>query len=490
MQHAPTARNDPMKRLTVILIFLSLLAQGKAAGAPVLPAPPQRPVAEFFAAPGGTPGGDGSYYHPWDLATALAHPPALQPGDIIWLRGGTYAGPFTSDLVGTDVRPIVVRARPGERATLDGGSVYASTLQINGSYTWFWGFEVTRSDPSRVTAISGSSPADLSRGHSNGVNVFGHHIRLINLIVHDDGQGFGFWTPAVDSEIYGSLVYNNGWLGPDRGHGHAIYTQNLNGTKRIHDNILFNQFSFGIHAYTEGGSIQGFDIAGNLWFNNGILAGGEDTLKDNCLIGGLQPAARVTLRENAGWAHSPTERSVRLGYDHTGNLDVTLLGNYFSGATLFAQPWQSITMSENTFYSEVSGYIDPAAYSDNDYVTSRPVGAKVIVLPNHYEAGRAHIAVYNWDLAASVPVDVSPVLLPGATFELRNAQDFWAAPVLSGVYTGDPLVVPMQAWPAATPTGYTISLPPTGPEFNAFVLLTVQQPVLENQLFLPALRRD
>ena len=94
--------------------------------------------------------------------------------------------------------------------------------------------------------------------------MLGQAVRLINLIVHDDGQGFGFWTTTVDSEIYGSLVYNNGWLGPDRGHGHAIYTQNLDGTKRIYDNILFNQFSYGIHAYTEGGSIQGFDIAGNL----------------------------------------------------------------------------------------------------------------------------------------------------------------------------------------------------------------------------------
>jgi hypothetical protein len=226
-----------------------------------------------------------------------------------------------------------------------------------------------------------------------------------------------------------------------------------------------------------------------VWFNNGILPEGENSIKDNCLIGGLQPAARVTLRQNAGWAHSPTERSVRLGYSHSGNQDVTLFDNYFVGSTVFARPWQTIGMTGNTFYSEVSGNIVPANYPDNTYLTARPSGAKVIVRPNQYEPGRAYIAIYNWDLAASVAVDVSPVLRPGAIFELRNAQDFWGAPVLAGTYTGGPLLVPMQAWPATQPLGFAVSPTPTGPEFNVFVLLTTQQPAPENPVYLPALRR-
>lgn len=480
-----------MNRMKISLLALSLFTlAGIVFRYPYLQVAYQRPQpAAYYAAPYGLPGGDGSYDHPWDLATALSQPPSLQPGDTVWLLAGHYAGPFTSNLVGDPATPIIVRAMPGARATLDGGTVHASTLEVDGSYAWYWGCEVMRSDPDRQTDISGSSPADLSRGSSNGIHVLGDHVRLINLIVHDDGQGFGFWTPAEDSEIYGSLIYNNGWLGPDRGHGHAIYTQNLDGTKRIYDNILFNQFSFGIHAYTEGGSIQGFDIAGNVWFNNGIIAGGEDTLKDNCLIGGLQPAARVTLRENAGWAHSDTERSVRLGYSNPDNQDVTLLDNYFVGSTIFAQPWQSITMNGNTFYSEVSGNIDLADYPDNTYLAARPSGIRVILRPNLYEPGRANLAIYNWDLAASVAVDVSSVLSPGTPFELRNAQDFWADPVLAGIYTGGVLDVPMQAWPAAAPLGFPVSTTPTGPEFNVFVLLTDVMTQLDNSVYLPILLR-
>ncbi len=479
----------PRKTLSLLLLFLFVLA-GTAFRSTDLQAARARPrSAQYYAAPYGLPGNDGSFAHPWDLATALAQPAVVQPGDTIWLLAGHYDGPFTSYLTGDPAAPIIVRAMPGARVTLDGGTAYASTLEVDGAYTWYWGFEVTRSDPDRQTDISGSAPPDLSRGSSNGINVFGEEVRLINLIVHDDGQGFGFWTPAVDSEIYGSLIYNNGWLGPDRGHGHAIYTQNLDGTKRIYDNILFNQFSFGIHAYTEGGWIQGFDIAGNVWFNNGIIAGGQDTLKDNCLIGGLKPAARVTLRENAGWAHSDTERSVRLGYaDLTPqeNQDVTLLDNYFVGSTLFAQQWVTITMTGNTFYSDVSGSIDPAAYPDNTYLTACPSGATVFLRPNQYEPGRANIAIYNWDLAASVAVDVSSVLTPGMPFELRNAQDFWGAPVLAGIYSGGLLVIPMQAWPAAAPLGFPAYGTPTGPEFNVFVLLSQRMILPEHSLYLPA----
>jgi hypothetical protein len=123
-------------------------------------------------------------------------------------------------------------------------------------------------------------------------------------------------------------------------------------------------------------------------------------------------------------------------------------------------------------------------------LTARPSGAKVILRPNRYEPGRANIAIYNWDLAASVEVDVSSVLTPGTPFELRNAQDFWSEPVLAGIYTGSPLVVPMQAWPAAAPWGFPVSPTPTGPEFNVFVLLTDLIIEGDHHIYLPILQRE
>src|SRR5262245_46023440 len=80
--------------------------------------------AEFFAAPNGQPGGDGSIAHPWALPVALSPTGGVvRPGDTIWLRGGAYTGPtniWTANLNGTSNAPIIVRQYPNERATING----------------------------------------------------------------------------------------------------------------------------------------------------------------------------------------------------------------------------------------------------------------------------------------------------------------------------------------------------------------------------------
>jgi hypothetical protein len=414
----------------------------------------------LHVSPDGSASGDGSAENPWDLATALSQPGAVLPGSILWLHGGTYGGSFASDLSGAEGQPVTVRSYPGEWAVIDGGPSGETTLTLRGSWTVYQGFEVTNSNPERWG------------GRPEGMYVVGENLKLVNLVMHDLGNN-GFWTSALNLEIYGCILYNNGYDDSDRAHGHAIYTQNLDGTKRIVENIIFNGYSFGIHAYTEGGSIQGFDIIGNVWFLSGAAALGTGTLKDNCLVGGLQPAARVLLQENFGWADSPTTRSVRLGYDNPDNEDVTLLDNYFVGETSFAQPWASITMTGNTFLSAVEG-VDTSLYPDNTYLDERPAGVDVHVRLNAYESQRAHVIVYNWDLAGSVDVDLSGVLLPGARYEVRNAQNYFAAPVAEGIYDGSPVTLPLAGLEPAQPVGSEGAIDATemtGAEFNVFVVI-------------------
>ena len=415
--------------------------------------------AGFHVAVDGTPDGDGSRARPWDLATALAHPAAVQPGDTIWLHGGVYAGDFTATLTGTEAAPITVRSYPGDWATIDGGTSDATTFSLQGEWAIYRDFEVT------------NSRADRWGGRPEGMYVLGPHLKVINLILHDLGN-CGYWSSAVDLELYGCLIYNNGYDDADRAHGHGVYTQNLDGTKHIEDNVIFNGYSFGIHAYTEGGAIQGFEIVGNVWFMSGAAAAGTDTLKDNCLVGGLQPAARIVLRENLGWAPSPGERSVRLGYDFAPNEDVALFDNYFAGQTNFAQPWNSITMTGNTFYGDLPG-VDVAGYPDNTYVTARPAENRVFVRPNRYETGRAHVVVYNWTLADTVDVDLGGVLAVGADYEVRNAQNWFAGPIAAGTFDGNPLRLPLTGLSPAQPYGSPTAIDAgemTGTEFNVFVV--------------------
>ena len=122
-------------------------------------------AGQFHVTSSGTTGGNGSSGQPWSLQTALNHPSAVQPGDTIWVHGGTYNGTFLARLKGTASQPIVVRNWKNERATIDGGNSNGLPIFIiGGSYTWFWGLEVMSSVTSKVSAQGTSWPTDIMYG--------------------------------------------------------------------------------------------------------------------------------------------------------------------------------------------------------------------------------------------------------------------------------------------------------------------------------------
>jgi len=470
--------------------------------------------AEFFVSPDGRPEGDGSRTRPWNLATALGQPDAVRPGDTIRLLGGTYRGGVTSTLRGTSAAPIVVRPAPGERVTLDLTEVQGKTALFNvqGAWAVYRDFEVTCSDPKRVTAIAGSSPEDIQRGSINGQ---GSHVKFINLIVHDTAQGFGFWSGGEGGELYGCLIYNNGWRGPDRGHGHAIYAQNTSGTKRLADNIMFNQFGYGVHVYGSSRAfLKGFDIEGNVAFNNGALAGAGERAP-NLHVGGGSPAERIRVRENFTWSDAAPAAN-RFGYG-APDVDLLLEKNYFYGPTS-VQGWRQVTAVENAiignpriFELRVPKGADAAQYvwtknryfqterngpafsfasesgsgagdfeawrertgfdKQSTFSESAPKETAVFVRPNQYEPGRAHVVVYNWEKKDAVEIDPANILKRGQRFRIVSAQDYFGEPIVSGAYEGGTVSIPMGAVKPARPVGMPdYAMPVTGPAFDVFVV--------------------
>ena len=452
---------------TAFTLAFCATAPGGAATAPSV----------FYVAPAGSAAGDGTPAHPWDLQTALNQPASVHPGDTIWLRGGVYAGRFTSALNGTLDQPIVVRQVPGERATIDGGnSDGQAILTINGSYTWFWGFEVMSSDPVRVSSQPGSWPTDLPRGDGidSGTGA-SPGIRLINLVIHDTRQGVSAFSAWSDTEISGCLIYYNGWQSAaagavPTGHGHGIYTQNQFGSKRIVGNILFSGFGHGIHAYGSSSAfLDNFTIEGNTIFVSGTL---EDQNARNLLLGGssvaVNPAVVGNLLYRSG-ADMPAS-DLDLGYA-AGCLNATMTGNYIASNAYFVNCLPA-TFHGNAFVGRITG-LTTGAGPDNSVAAGKPTGVRTFVRSNDYELGRANVTVYNWDLQDSVSVDLSGVLATGDEFEIRNAADFFGAPVVTGSYTGAPVAIPMTGLSVASPVGWPAPRP-TGPEFNAFVVLTTR----------------
>jgi hypothetical protein len=100
----------------------------------------------------------------------------------------------------------------------------------------------------------------------------------------------------------------------------------------------------------------------------------------------------------------------------------------------------------------------------------------VFVETNEYEDGRGHVIVYNWDQASSVVASLANVLTVGASYEIHHVYDLNGTPVVSGVYDGGGVRIPMRPTAAPRPLGGQQGLNDPivlSPEFGAFVVTTV-----------------
>src|SRR5438552_4120664 len=501
--------------VTVGTATITATSEGKSGTATVTVTSSTGVHAGYYASPAGSSGGDGSVARPWDLTTALnGGNGKVQPGDTIWLRGGTYTSAINTTVAGTATAPIVVRQYPGERAILDANGGTSGTTRgdffiVSGSYVTFWGFEVMDSDPNRLTST-----------RPNLVIANASHLKFINLIVHDGGIGFYTYPEQTDIEINGCLIYNNGWQQPDFGNGHGIYAKSAAGPVYLRDNIVFNQFGYGIHIYANAGSggVNNIHVEGNVSFNNGAVdADPVNSPNANILYGGGDPATGGSLADNMTF-FSPNVgvHNLVLGYSSTANIDLTVQNTYAVGGQAVYElgSWQSLAMSGNSAFGSASNpvnlrfaatsgfqlsgnryYRDPAAqawlynggrYSFSGWQQATGVGAtdlaqaanptqpQVFVRPSRYEAGRANVIVYNWTRQASVSVVLSGVVPVGARYEIRNVQDFFGTPVASGTYGGGTVSIPMSGVTAVQPIGGASTAPPrTGPDFDAFVVVVL-----------------
>lgn len=503
-QYKPTNISSMKRRLTSLLA--GLLSAGAASG------------ADLYVSPFGSSSNRGSESSPLDLDTALSSRSPARPGDTIWLRGGTYKGKFVSTISGSSGVPITVRSYPGEWAKIDSGigANRAVILQINGSWTIFRDLEVMSSDTKRSTSYSGSFPDDIRRGE--GIHINGANTKVINVVVHDAALGIAAWSSAPNSEIYGCIIYYNGWQAPDRAHGHGIYSQNASGQRLIRDNIIFSQFDKGIQVYgSEAASLRNHLIEGNVVFNSGIVSFNQNVSENLTLWGGDTGPEGIVIKENQFYSIG-SEGKLVIGGE--GAKDLVFQNNYVPLKAKIRY-WQSAIVSGNTFAapeSVIECYLDSRFSSSNyswdrntylcaeeqyspfilyrlssrgslqpflssfngwrsetrfdsssSYSKGRPTSARVFVRPNRYDSNRANIAIYNWGRLSSVAADLSSVLSEGQSYRIYNAQDYFGAPVASGTFTGAPVSIPMSGLTIATPVG--LRTPPnTAPEFGAFVL--------------------
>jgi hypothetical protein len=497
--------------------------------------PPVLPSGNsWYVSTSGSASGNGSMSSPWDLQTALNQPSSVKPGDTIWVRSGKYGGgtassAFQSKLVGTASAPIIVRAYPKERVTIDAwievGCCDGAPNPSAGSYTWFWGLEIAGFNPDRSSGTSGP-PQWAAQANHNGADTWGAGTKFINNIIHDTAGGISVWN-AADSEVYGNIVYNVGGYGTDRGHGHDFYVQNAApSVLKLTDNIGFNNFDMGLQAYgSSDATVQNIQLRGNAIFNSGILYG---QIVDNLTLGGGSGGPSGMLLDSNFFYSTP---SLSQGYNELGYLwtprshDAVATNNYFIGGNqaIDLERWDSLTFTNNTVYSQATESMlitrtdqttAPYNYNNNRYFGSgqftidascdnwpcpssrnvnfsswvsstgldrsssfapgAPTGVWTTVRPNAYEPGRANIVIFNWDNNSSVQVDLSASgIKAGDAYQIRDAQNWYNGPVVSGTYNGSPVAIPMSGLQLALPVGSVPLLPKhTAPQFGTFVLLS------------------
>ena len=450
----------------------------------------------WYCSPAGGWRGDGSRGRPWSLEKALGHPPEVQPGDVIWMLGGSYrpSNPLVSRLEGAPEAPIVLRGDPDSGlASVDTALTGAEFgLRILGAHTHFVDFELRWSGDERWSDVAGGE------GNPRGVGVLGESglgVKLVELIVRDFGLSL-FESRQSGIEIHGCLFFNSYWDGPDRSHGPGLYVRNPLGSPRkaIVDNVVFQHGRQGLQGFGSQ-PFAHVTVEGNVFFNNGIA---RDGFHRNLMFGnGGDDHAGVVIRDNLAYlAPGPP-----LGHEHNllggvgGSHGLEVTGNWLVHPGREALKLQradnprvegnrivgGVTYSDFETGQELAGAAVEAQFPNNDYFEVAPAQGWWVWLresssrPNEWEGQRrVTVAVLNWSEASEAEVDLSDWeagggLVEGAQVRVRSVQEPGDWRTL--IYEGGRLKIPMDGWGVAAPVGRDIvaaPLPATLPKFGVF----------------------
>lgn len=464
-------------------------------------------AAKRYASPTGSASNSGTgEAAPWSLAFAFQQNSPLNAGDSLILLDGIYEGNFVLDKSGSVQSPIFILPKNEGKVIFDTGKnrVAESGITINGSYVWLIGLHLTSSSTVKREDLGETVPYEV------GITVFGVGVKLINCWIYDiPGGGLQLWRPALDLEVYGCVIFNNGSQASLRGTGHGMYIQHDNPSrpKTIRNNIVFQNASQGINIYTTDPVNGGINSHENTAFNTGAIANFNPMVfrpPHNLTIGSqnnesfdLRVDKNVFYTDLQGGRLTKTQVSnVSLGRTYQPNKNISFTNNllYGGGNQLEIQPVEKLSLTGNKFFNVHGRFFQflsiPNAESEivwnenqyfnieknptpftgfnfsdwkgnsgldagSSYSETAPSAPLIFVRKNEYDPKKYYVTVVNPQKQASVEVAFSDFNIPvGSTYHILDIQNpFDASLDLKGVYSGGKVPFPMNLTTSLAPKG-------------------------------------
>lgn len=323
----------------------------------------------YFLSPAGSDGAAGSYAAPWKSLSAAAA--KMQPGDVAYLRGGTYSGQVSISVSGTAAAPITFTAFPGESPLLVEPATNGSdldTVRVLGSYIVLDHLRVTdQNNPGQAIWI-GDNAHDVTIQYCE---VFG-------------AKGQGILISGNGNTVYRSDIHDNGSHPP---YDHGIYCDG--GNNIIRSNTIHGNFTWGVqvyNGYTSGPVGVGHNLieSNYIWGNGagstaaapsspagGMVIGNASnntTVRNNIICGNAQYGIEVIDQEPSNALTGNVscynaKGGFYMRYPGAGN---TMSGNISYNDSVFALSSMSGVASDNDYFYSTTGS-PQLVWSGNSY---------------------------------------------------------------------------------------------------------------------------
>jgi hypothetical protein len=273
------------------------------------------PTTGYYVAPNGSSGNSGTASSPWDLATALSGAGGrIEPGDTVWIRGGTYPNGGNVTVNGSSSGQIVFSGYPGETAVIK--------RQFRGT-----GDYVT------IQNLVFEGPIDQA---TNQVYLHDcHHVVFTRNEIRNGDFHAGL---SVDESHHMTITYN--YIhdnGIDTSHDHGIYFKTTQGDGNvISNNLLVRNAARGLSLHDNSGAgVYDVLVAHNTVYGNGstgILVNDGDrmTLVNNVAMNNGDKTGQKQIRVLSGNANKVwnnltwhSSASSRAGIENTTSSEMT-----------------------------------------------------------------------------------------------------------------------------------------------------------------------